>query len=431
MKDRRPKKPVQRIAPAPVSPALRVRGAGWMIALAALAVAAGASGMLVLEHFGAMELPGCGRGSPCARAAASVYGTVPGLGLPTSFVGFAYFGAALAAWIVGGGRVSASARWIARLGALASLAFIAIVFVEKLPCLYCLTVHAANLVFVAIVEARARSGRARTADAAPAMPGASRQVAVGLAVFALAMISLGVANSRISGRVQQKAETDLAESTSKMIDAARQAGSKPTPAADKPQATAANTPPGESGKTAATPPAPAARAGFTGRHRFGPDKAVARVVIFSDYQCQDCYRIESELRSLMAGDADISVIVKQFPMCTDCNPKSPNLHANACWAARAAITAGMIRGDEGFWQMHDWLFSQRGSFTDQSFPASLAQLGYDSGQFTAIMQSQATVDEVKKDIDEAYALGIFYTPMIFINGVELKGWNAPQALTRA
>jgi protein-disulfide isomerase len=38
---------------------------------------------------------------------------------------------------------------------------------------------------------------------------------------------------------------------------------------------------------------------------------------------------------------------------------------------------------------------------------------------------------VKKDIDEAYALGIFYTPMIFINGVELKGWNAPQALTRA
>jgi uncharacterized membrane protein len=78
-----------------------------VVALIALAVALVASGMLVLEHFGAMELPGCGRGSPCARAAASVYGTVPGLGLPTSFVGFAYFAAALAAWILAAGRMSA------------------------------------------------------------------------------------------------------------------------------------------------------------------------------------------------------------------------------------------------------------------------------------------------------------------------------------
>jgi protein-disulfide isomerase len=81
--------------------------------------------------------------------------------------------------------------------------------------------------------------------------------------------------------------------------------------------------------------------------------------------------------------------------------------------------------------MHEWLFSQHGSFTDQTFPQSIASMGYDYSQFAAIMQSQQTLDEVKKDIDEGEKLGIYFTPMIFINGVELKGWNAPNALTRA
>ncbi len=36
----------------------------------------------------------------------------------------------------------------------------------------------------------------------------------------------------------------------------------------------------------------------------------------------------------------------------------------------------------------------------------------------------------RADIKEAVALGLHFTPMIFINGVELKGWSAPNALTR-
>jgi protein-disulfide isomerase len=153
--------------------------------------------------------------------------------------------------------------------------------------------------------------------------------------------------------------------------------------------------------------------------------------MFTDYQCPDCRKIEGELKQLMTSTPNLSVIIKNFPMCTDCNAKAPNLHGNACWAARAAITAGMIHGDDGFWQMHEWLFSQQGSFTDQSLPQALANMGYDAQMFTTLMQTEQPLQEVKKDVEEGYALGIFYTPMIFINGIELKGWNAPQALTRA
>jgi len=62
-------------------------------------------------------------------------------------------------------------------------------------------------------------------------------------------------------------------------------------------------------------------------------------------------------------------------------------------------------------------------------PASAERDGVRPGQFTGPDADDATLQEVKKDIDEAYTLGIYFTPMIFINGVELKGWNAPQALT--
>jgi protein-disulfide isomerase len=277
-----------------------------------------------------------------------------------------------------------------------------------MPCAYCLTVHAANLAFVALGELRSPTATRRS----------GMQVGLGLAVFALAVGVMGVADVRTRATVQEKAERELADAKAKMIEATRQdARAKPAVAAGGP----------DQGVPA---PAPA-RPGFSGRHRFGPEKATARIVMFTDYQCPDCFRIEGELRTLMAGDGDISVVIKQFPMCTDCNSKAPNLHANACWAARAAITAGMIHGDQGFWQMHDWLFSQHGSFTDQSFPPALTGMGFDPSQFTALMQTDATLSEVKKDIDEAYALGIYFTPMIFINGVELKGWNAPNALTRA
>jgi protein-disulfide isomerase len=37
---------------------------------------------------------------------------------------------------------------------------------------------------------------------------------------------------------------------------------------------------------------------------------------------------------------------------------------------------------------------------------------------------------IREDAKEAETLGLHFTPMIFINGVELKGWWAPGALTR-
>jgi protein-disulfide isomerase len=57
-------------------------------------------------------------------------------------------------------------------------------------------------------------------------------------------------------------------------------------------------------------------------------------------------------------------------------------------------------------------------------------LGFDPASFIGVMQGAETLRRVHADVEEGIALGLHYTPMIFINGVELKGWNSRDALTR-
>jgi predicted DsbA family dithiol-disulfide isomerase len=57
-------------------------------------------------------------------------------------------------------------------------------------------------------------------------------------------------------------------------------------------------------------------------------------------------------------------------------------------------------------------------------------MGYDPAGFITVMTGDETLKSVRADTEEAKRLGIHFTPMIFINGVELKGWNAPNALVR-
>jgi len=94
------------------------------------------------------------------------------------------------------------------------------------------------------------------------------------------------------------------------------------------------------------------------------------------------------------------------------------MHSNACWAARAAETAFILGGQGGWERMHTWLFANNGSFTDATFKDDLRVLGFDPQKFVLKMKTPETLRGVKEDAVDGKALGIWYTPMIFINGVE-------------
>lgn len=357
------------------------------LGLASLGLALAAAGALSLQHLGAAPLPGCGLDSPCERALGGPFGTLPFVRWPVAHAGAAFFAGLLAAWAAAGAGWPRSLRWLSRLGAAASLAFLALAFQQGTPCPFCLTAQIANLGFVLACSERSRGpARARRPEAAFAL--------VALAVTGL----LALAHARAATERNVDAERALAEST-RAIEQASGARS------------------------------------FTGRYRRGPERAPLRLVVFSDYQCPDCARIEGEAWALLAERSDLSLSVKHFPLCKDCNRRARELgqspHPNACWAARAAEAAGLVGGEEAFWRMHRWLFERAGSFTDADLRTGLAELGLDAGAFLETLHGTESLARVQADVEEALALGIATTPMVFLNGVELRGWRAPEALRRA
>ncbi len=457
-----------------------VRSGVFVVGLISLVLAFAMSGMLVLDHLGGISLPGCGEGSPCAEAAASVWGKAPIVGWPVSFLGFAYFSGALIAWPLVRKNLPQMFCNLVRLGALISLGFVLVIFIEGHHCKYCLASHAGNFGFWLMVEF---SRRARVSS--------FRSIAAVASAFVVVLAVLLIVEGREEAVVEAKQEEALQESVAKIIaaDAGRQQGigneqpvgqaetpdvsaggaealdtdplpesqtgavngpqsaeAAPQSATDTQSATTtevAGTPEDEpSGDTtvassdgdSSDPPvdAPSSR-GFTGRWRMGPETAPVRLVMFTDYQCVDCNRIEVDVRKMMEERDDVSLSIKHFPMCTDCNRHfaKKNLHANACWAARAAEAAGILGGNEAFWRMHHWLFDNAGSFTSETLPQGLIEQGFDPREFIDVMMSDETLPPIEADIEEAISLGLYYTPMAFINGEQLRGVFAKNAIPRA
>lgn len=386
-------------AAVPASPA--VFGGGAVLLLVAVA----ASVMLVLQKLADAALPGCGPESACAKAQSSVWGSIPGLGWSTANVGVAWFLGLLAAWIATRGRLPGALRALVAAGAIGSLVLTVVMLVEGYLCPYCLAAHVANVAFTALVFAAGGAAAAAASIGRAAMPAT--------AAFVIATGGLAVAESQHQARIDEDLTNQMNEGVTEVIER----GAENAAAGDGASTADADEP-------------------FTGRYRRGPERAAIRLVVFTDFQCPDCKRVEGEIAEVLAERDDVNLHVKHFPMDGNCNEmvrermgRGP--HPNACWAARAAEAAGILGGDEAFYRMHDWLFEESGSFTDRTLPPALREMGYDPQAFIAVMMGDETERRVQRDIEEALDLGLHFTPMVFVNGVEVKGWTRVGAVREA
>ncbi len=338
-----------------------------------------------------MALPGCGAGSPCELAAQSVFGKVPGTTWPTSHVGLAYFVAMLAAWSCSRTRgPSPGLQWLARLGALGSAAFLFALFSHRYFCAYCLAAHAGNLLFWICLE-----------RAAGTRPRWDPQAAVAVCGFVVVTTLLLPLEIRQRTQVREQAVTDIDESVAEILE---------SPTAETPNL-------------------------FIGRHVTGADPAALRIVVFSDYQCQVCQQVEEEIARALGERDDVALSAKHFPLCSDCNvyarKRGINIHPNACNAAMVSEAAAVVGGSAGFWKVHKALFARGGGFTPNELDGMIGSWGYDVTAFRAAMGSDEVRRAVERDIDEGVALGLHFTPMIFINGGQVRGVNQPGMVTRA
>jgi protein-disulfide isomerase len=379
---------------APLHPAV------FITAIVLLAVCTAMSLMLALEHLAGLSLPGCGAGSPCAEASASVWGKVPYVGWPVSFLGLAYFLGLIATWIATRGRLPAALRMLVRVGVIGSVGFVAVMFRGGYVCPYCLVTHIANFAFWALVEFAARS----TATLL-------RPATAFLTTFIVATAVLGLVDYRWATAARAVAEQQMQASGQAILAASE----RPAPPEN----------------VDASPTSAPAEHVFTGRYHLGPAESAIRIVLFMDYMCKGCHLIELELKPLFEQHPELSISVKQWPGDVVCNPYGlEGKHINSCAAARAAEAAGLLHGNDGFWQMHFWLFDHNGRFTLEELRTAATEFGYDPDELERAWQSDGTLQLVKADIAEGFGLGVRSTPAIYVNGMEFKGWAAPLALTR-
>jgi len=150
------------------------------------------------------------------------------------------------------------------------------------------------------------------------------------------------------------------------------------------------------------------------------------VAIFSDYQCPHCKAAHDAYKPLIAkyaGDPRVKFALKHFPLESECNPNSGNVHSASCEAAAAVVMAKQTGKAS---QMDAWLFDNQDTLT----PSAVRQAGKDVGGIGDFNGGYAeALKQVKADAVLGGQLGVGQTPTLFLNGRKLgAGVVDPSAL---
>ncbi|MFO0666822.1 MAG: thioredoxin domain-containing protein [Polyangiaceae bacterium] len=148
---------------------------------------------------------------------------------------------------------------------------------------------------------------------------------------------------------------------------------------------------------------------------WGNRGAPVTIVLFSDFQCPFCSRVEATLDQVRTtyGPDKVRIIWKNEPL---------PFHNNAKPAAEAAQGVMEMKGSEAFWKFHDRAFKNQQGLNEDNYVAWAKEAGVtDSAKFKAGLSSHKWADKVEKDHNQAKAAGVNGTPASFINGVLLSG----------
>ncbi len=139
----------------------------------------------------------------------------------------------------------------------------------------------------------------------------------------------------------------------------------------------------------------------------GETDAPVTLIEFSDYQCPYCSRhakaVMPQLVQNYVDTGKVRFIMREYPIA--------RLHARAFPASEAALCAG----DQGqYWGMHDALFADQKSNTDENFQQMAAGLGLDAAAFKACMDSDKFMEQINADVAEGQKLGVSGTPSFVV-----------------
>ena len=142
----------------------------------------------------------------------------------------------------------------------------------------------------------------------------------------------------------------------------------------------------------------------------GPKDALITMVVFAEYQCPFCKKLEPTLEALMTRyQGKIRRVFKHMPL---------PFHKDAEPAAKAAICA---QQQGKFWEMHRSLFEDQARLDEPSLRNRASVLGLNLAKFDKCLVAPATEARMKADMALAGEVTARGTPNTFINGRKITG----------
>lgn len=140
----------------------------------------------------------------------------------------------------------------------------------------------------------------------------------------------------------------------------------------------------------------------------GPENARVTLVLFTDFECPYCRKVEPLLEQVLKRyPNDVKLVFKNMPL---------QFHKFADPSARAALAAE----EQGkFWEFHDELFAVEK--LDEAVIDEIAEkLSLDIEKWKKDMTSPTVLNKLRRDMQDAQNAGVTGTPTIFVNGRLLK-----------
>ena len=177
----------------------------------------------------------------------------------------------------------------------------------------------------------------------------------------------------------------------------------------------------------------------------GPASAAHTLILWSDFECPMCGEFEKRLKEkeipLANASGGLKVVFRNWPLNSDCNPNAKHTtHKFACQAAKAALAAQLLGGNDAFWKMHDLLFERQAKLKDAPYGDWAAEIGLEKSAFLEAMDSPEVKARLQEDIRLGGSIGegqnlgeaqlkqirVTGTPAIYVDGKHLRSWRSEQ-----
>jgi len=145
----------------------------------------------------------------------------------------------------------------------------------------------------------------------------------------------------------------------------------------------------------------------------GASQPTVTLVVFSDFQCPFCGRLEPTLARLRSAyPEDLAVVFRHLPL---------PFHEHAQEAAELSEVAYDLGGNEAFWRVHGLLFQNQRDLEREDLLRYAAAAGLDPNVVAQRLDAGSVSARVDASARMAALLGISGTPSTFVNGRPIVG----------